>query len=164
MALFISKEANLVEAIETQSQEISRIARKVIAGIQANDEEFVKQFANEKLADIHSQINYYQFEKLYLHESNPEYAKSMFSSITRVYKSLKTGLEKRYGSFDSTINVPGLKISIDEIDLLWERINNKFEDSVPDSFDFNVYVGSLDNKWKALGGMVKETDERFAGS
>lgn len=157
-----SKESNLIETIATQASEINKIVQETITMIQSNDQQFIEQFADEKLMDTFGQISHYQFEKLYLHESNADYAKSMFSSIRKVYKTLRTGLEKRYGSFDSTINAPGLKITIDEIDQLIDRIGQKFDASIPDSFDFAVYAESLENKWKELGEMIKEADERFS--
>lgn len=157
-----SKEADLVGTVRIQSEEISRVVQEIITMIQTGDQQFAEQFAKEKLIDIYSQVSGYQFEKLYLHESNVDFAKSMFAIIIKIYGELKTGLEKRYGSFDTTINAPGLKVTIDEIDQLIERIEDKFDNSIPDSFDFNVYVETLQTKWKELGDMVKEADDKFS--
>jgi hypothetical protein len=156
-----SKEAKLNDVIKIQEAEILRLTKDTAKMIKANDEDFIKQFTGEKLKDTYEQVSHYQFEKLYLHENNLDYAKSMFGSIEKVYAQLKSGLEKRYGSFESTINVPGLKLSTDELDELILRISEKFEKDVPDSFDFTVYIESLESKWKELGEMVDETDNRF---
>lgn len=157
-----SREVDLSETIATQEREFARIVTETVKAVKADEVKFIKQFVGEKLVDVHRRVNHYQFEKMYLHGSDFDWAERMFKLITRVYQELRVGLEKRYGNFESTINAPGLKLTIDEMDQLIERIASKFDAGISDGFDFTVYVGSLEASWKELGGMVQEADARFS--
>ncbi|MEX2210023.1 MAG: hypothetical protein WD846_04030 [Patescibacteria group bacterium] len=156
------KTVDVTDVIKTQDVEVARLIRKIIADIKAHEVRFKKQFSGKKLKTDYSQISHYEFEKLYLYQNNPEIAQIMFGLIKKKYAELRTELAKRYGDFSTTINVGGLKIVIDELDELVKRVGTKLNEGVPDAFDFNVYVENLDSKWKELGEMIDETDEKFS--
>jgi hypothetical protein len=156
------KKVDLPETIATQEQELIRVIQETIGLIKEHEGNFKAQFGDDKLMDIYKQIDHYQFEKMYLHKSDSIWAQRMFDSVSRVYGKLKDGLEKRYGDFATTINAPGLKLTIQEMDQLLERISLKFEAGIPDDFDFTVYIGSLEHCWKELGEMVQEADDNFS--
>ncbi len=156
-----SKKADLDKIIQTQENEITRLVKATSQKIIKNDKAFIEQFSGEKLKDTYAQISHYQFEKLYLFKNSPQTAKIMFNFLVKVYKQLRAKLEERFGDFGSTINAPGLKIVIDEIDELLERLGPKLSANTHDLFDLNVYVESLEAKWEELGGMINEIDEKF---
>jgi hypothetical protein len=157
-----SKKVDLPETIATQEQELVRVVEETIGLIKEHEGDFKAQFTDDKLMDIYKQVDHYQFEKMYLHKNDSVWAQRMFDSVRRVYGKLKEGLEKRYGDFATTINAPGLKMTIEEMDQLLERISLKFDAGIPDDFDFTVYVGSLNRCWKELGEMVQEADDSFS--
>lgn len=157
-----SHNVNLTEILKTHTAEMNNLSKLTIDEIRNNDLKFIKKFKGEKLTDLYEQVSGYQFEKLYNIKLDKDFADTMFESIKRVYLELKNKLEERYGSFSNTINAPGLKLTIDELDELIIRIDKKLDDDLEDEFDLMVYVSALESSWGDLGDMIKETDEVFS--
>lgn len=148
--------------LSDQDDEISKIAQDIIQAISKNDKNFIKQFKNKKVKDKYNEAAYYLFEKLFTYDKNPILAKTNFSQLKKIYSEIKEMLEERYGDFGSSINVPGLKLNIEELDELFKRVELKLDAGVNDGFDFTVYIDNLHTKWQELGEMVDETDKKFA--
>jgi hypothetical protein len=157
-----SNEVDLRSIVKTQRSELERLAGDTCKEMEVAEREFVKQFAGDKLKTTYDQVSHYQFEKLYLYESGPEYANTMFKAMEKTYAKLRRGFEERFGDFETTINAPGLKITIDEIDEIIARVRKKLDEGVTDLFDFNVYIEVLEQKWSELGALVDEVDEKFS--
>ncbi|NCU34160.1 hypothetical protein EOM27_02435 [Candidatus Saccharibacteria bacterium] len=154
-------DVNLEDILETQYKEILRLVNDTIDEIKESEKSFIDQFRGKRVRVTYDQVIDYHFQKVYGF-SDVVFAQSMLDSFSKIYHDVKSELEARYGSFDTTINASGLRETLSDIDELLSRAELSLKDGISDSFGHRVYVDALERSWKELGGMVDETDRRFA--
>lgn len=154
-------EVNIKQIIQEQEEGLLSLSNNLTLEIEKIEKDFMMQFDGKTVKKIFDKVSYYHFEKIYGY-SNLELAEAMLESFEDVFREVKAAMEERYGIFETTINAPGLKESVDDITELSRRIKESLQGRISDEFGHRIYVDALQSEWQVLGRMVDETDQKFA--
>lgn len=78
------------------------------------------------------------------------------------YEEIKKGIEARYGKINDTLRIPGTKLVIDQLDRIFQRIEELKKSDEDVEIDISIYADALVENLKELKTHLDEIDEEFS--
>lgn len=86
----------------------------------------------------------------------------IFLEYKEKFKIIKDGIEERYGKLNQSLRVPGTKLVIDELERIFQRIEELKNGGSANEIDLGIYADALIDRLKELKTHLDEIDDEFA--
>ena len=157
---FNQQHVRFSELIEKQREELITELKKILKHIENQELEHKKTFKAQSLSKLLPSGEPYSLSVLNK-LAYDQLGWIMFQDYKHKYVEIKSGLEKRYGELNQTLRIPGTKLLIDELDRIFQRIEELKYGGSDMEIDLNIYSDALVDRLKELKTHLDEIDEEF---
>jgi len=154
------KNINFLDTIKLQDKYLGQELRSILEKMRKEEKEHKSKFANEKLANLLTDQGFYQIHLIYGVAWNDHLAWPSFDHYFEQYKTVREGLESRYGKLGFAIRIPGTELVIKKLDHILSKLET-FKTTSFNEQEFEIYVDALDAGRKELRGHLEEIDKEF---
>ncbi|MCH8821512.1 hypothetical protein IID23_03225 [Patescibacteria group bacterium] len=148
------------ELLEKQRETILKELRKILRKLNTHEVAHKKKFAGQSLSSLLPKGEPYSFSVLRGLASD-YLGWRMFLDLNKKFQEIKDGIEERYGKLNQALRVPGTKILIDELERIFQRIEEMKYSGSEMEIDLNIYADALVERLKELKMHLDEIDDEF---
>jgi len=149
------------ELIKKQKEALLRELKKLHRQIEKKEVKHKKKFKGQSLSSFLPSEEPYSFSLLGKIAYDP-LAWSIFLDYKEKFKKIKRGIEKRYGKLNQSLRIPGTKLLIEELDRIFQRIEEMKNSGADTEIDLGIYSDALIGRLKELKPHLNEIDKEFS--
>ncbi len=155
----VAKTVVFSETLAKQERILGEVLKSVLEEMQQLERQHKERFKGQSLGTAF-QSSDYQLSLVRRISSGHPMGWSSLDSLYKEYEQVKVALEERFGKLNQTLNVPGTKELLKELDYVFSKIES-FKMSGYDDIELVVYVDALIARIDEFKTHLKETDKVF---